>query len=74
MINKYSDLVKRVALKAGDERASKCGFDLLNSIDDRKMLDKKLSAWERYLLEFETGVGQIDTERDGVWVPAIEEK
>lgn len=64
---KYAELIKRVAREKGDERSSKCGYDLFMGIvkgDSKKRYD----AWIDYLKEVDS---HTDEERDGVWVPAM---
>lgn len=63
-------LIKRVALQAGDERASKCGYDLMHAINDGTSGDIR-KAWERFLEEEIRGEVHIDTERHGAWVPSV---
>lgn len=69
-MKQYAEIVRRVAQEVGDERASKCGYDLLMGLSEGNAKDRA-KAWERYLEEHKTGDGHTDTERDGVWVPAI---
>ena len=67
----YAQFIKRVAQEKGDERASKCGYDLMMGFA-RGDVAKRVGAWERYLKETEAQ-GHVDSERDGVWAPAIAE-
>ncbi len=67
MTIKYANLIKRLALEKGDERASKCGYDLFMGMNDGTA-EQRFQAWEDYLAATN---GHADTERDGVWVPAI---
>lgn len=65
-----ADLIQRVEKQAGNERASKCGYDLMHAINDGTTGDIR-KVWERFLAEKSRGEGHTDTERHGVWVPAI---
>lgn len=69
-MEKYADIVRRVSQEVNDERAAKCGYDLLKGLE-RGDAKKRAQAWKRYLQECKDGEGHTDTERDGVWVPAI---
>jgi hypothetical protein len=62
----YADVVRRVAFCLGDERASKCGYDLLMGLVDGDAM-KRAQAWERAMADKKYTVTQ---ERNGVWVPA----
>ena len=64
-----ANLVRSIALEFGDERASKCGYDLLMGMSNGTYKKRK-KAWEDYLKEGKDGC-HTETERDGVWVPAI---
>lgn len=66
----YADLIKKVAQEVNDERASKCGYDLMMGLQKGNHKDRA-KAWERYLVEVKNNEGHCDEERDGVWVPAI---
>ena len=61
-----ADLVKRVAGKAGFERAAVCSVDCLLQWEDG-LLDDTIVAWERFLVKDEG----IISNRHGAWVPAI---
>lgn len=68
--HKYADLVRTIAQAINDERASKCGYDLLMGLESGNVEDR-FTAWERYLDEHKNNQPHTDAERDGVWVPAI---
>ena len=69
----YADLVKAVALKCGEERGSKCGYDLLKGLAQGDV-ELRAQAWRDFLQDYPNGVGaSAETERDGVWVPVIPE-
>ena len=64
----HAALIAAVAKEKGEERAAKCGYDLMQGLvkgDDQE----RAEAWS-HCLKQPTGCG-IDAERDGVWVPAI---
>ena len=63
---KYAELIKTVALKKGEERGCKCGFDLMMGIH-KGDLKKRVEAWEGYL----ESEAWAEEDRDGIWVPAI---
>ena len=65
----YATLIKNIAQKYGDERASKCGYDLMLGLEYGNIDDREV-AWERYLAE-EKDSSHTDEERNGVWVPSI---
>ncbi len=66
-----AEIVKRVAMIAGDERSSKCGYDLFMGLE-KGDIDKRLKVWMIYIEDKKAGKTDfIDEERDGVWVPAI---
>lgn len=67
---RYADLIRRVAQTIGDERASKCGYDLFMGLHIGDVEDR-FRVWEDYLVEHVKGNGHTETLRDGVWVPAI---
>lgn len=67
---KYAELVAFIAAYTGEERASKCGYDLLRGIEKGNAEDR-YQAWICYIKEIKNKEGHTDTERDGVWVPAI---
>ena len=62
----YANLIKEVAIAKGDERASKCGYDLMCGIDEGNV-DERIKAWKKAL----HGEDNTQQERNGVWVPAI---
>lgn len=64
---KYTKLIARVAREKGDERSSKCGYDLMMGLVKGDSEDR-YDAWIRYLGEKDD---HTDEERDGIWVPAI---
>jgi hypothetical protein len=68
---KCAELVKQVAMIAGNERSSKCGYDLFMGLE-KGDIDKRLKVWTIYIEDKKAGKTDfIDVERDGVWVPAI---
>lgn len=69
-MEQYADMVRRVAQEIGDERASKCGYDLLMGLVEGNARGR-LKSWEIYLKEHERNDGHTETERNGVWVPAL---
>lgn len=64
-----AQLIQKVALEFGDERAAKCGYDLFNGMANGT-IKKRIKAWENYLREGKNG-SHTDEQRDGVWVPAV---
>lgn len=66
-MRKYATLVREVATQKGDERASKCGYDLFCGLATGNA-EKRYDAWIRFLKEKDD---HTDSNRDGVWVPAI---
>ena len=68
---KYAFLVRRVARKVNDERASKCGYDIMMGLSKGDVEDR-VEAWEDFLKDYPNGIGcSTQAERDGAWVPAI---
>lgn len=65
-----ANLVKLVSQTINDERAAKCAYDCLMQWNDGHLGDTIL-AWHRHLKEHKNNQGHTDTERNGVWVPAI---
>jgi len=63
-------LIKKVAQELGDERASKCAYDCLLQ-ENNGQLKETVAAWEGYIVDKKTNNGVTETERNGVWVPAI---
>jgi hypothetical protein len=59
---KYANLIKRISQERTAERAEKCGYDLFMGLSQGDA-EKRYEAWIDYL--------NTDTQRDGVWVPAI---
>lgn len=68
--NHYAVLIQKVSQEISDERGSKCGYDLMMGLVAGNHGDRA-KAWEDYLEQHKTKQGHTDTERDGVWVPAI---
>ena len=66
----YANLIKKVAVEKNDERASKCGYDILMGLagEDGGKVKDRVKAWERFLTE---KTMHNEEERNGVWVPAI---
>jgi hypothetical protein len=56
-MEKYADIVRRVSQEVNDERAAKCGYDLLKGLE-RGDAKKRAQAWKRYLQECKDGEGQ----------------
>jgi len=67
---KYANLVKNISQFVSDERGSKCGYDLLMGFYKGDE-EQRYKAWIRYLAEVRDKKDHVDSERDGVWVPAI---
>ncbi len=63
-------LVRQISLEISDERASKCAYDCLMQWDSG-CLDETILAWQRYIQEFKDKSGHCETQRHGIWVPAI---
>ena len=63
----YANLVARVAREKGNERSSKCGYDLFMGLVEGN-INKRFDAWKNYLLEDDSHNSE---ERNGIWVPAI---
>lgn len=66
----YAELIKNVALELGDERASKCGYDLMMGLS-LGTDEKRAKAWRDYIVERKNENESNEELRDGVWVPAI---
>jgi len=64
----FAQLTREVAEKKNDERAAKCGYDLLMGLA-RGDADERAKAWKDWL-EDDSG-SETTCERDGVWVPAV---
>lgn len=72
----YANLIKEVSIRLGDEKGSKCGYDLFMGLiceDPKKSINKRYKAWKDLLIEIEKdpNCGRREEERDGVWVPSI---
>ncbi len=65
-----TDLVRQISLEISDERASKCAYDCLMQWDSG-YLDETILAWQGYIQEVKSKSGHCETQRNGVWVPAI---
>ena len=65
-----ADLIKRVALEVNDERASKCAYDCLLQWEQGH-LSETMKVWEKFILDHKNNLPQTQTQRNGVWVPAI---
>ena len=65
----YANLIKDTAFKYGDERASKCGYDLMIGLHKGNDA-QRAEAWARYFNEDKDG-SHTDEEREGCWCPAI---
>lgn len=71
--NNYPGVVKHFAVNLKDnETAAKAGYDLLMGLN-KGDIDARFKAWVRYIKEVENNEPHVDSQRDGVWVPAIEE-
>ena len=66
----YAMLIREVAQKQDDERASKCGYDLLIGLASGDV-DDRVRAWRAWLDAPDSPAGHVQEQRDGVWVPAI---
>jgi hypothetical protein len=64
---KIAELVKKIDLTLGSERAAKCGYDCLLQWNEGE-LDKTIKVWELFLKD---GKCENQQQRHGVWVPAI---
>ena len=65
---KCAELVRDIALEFGDERASKCGYDLLNGMANGSF-KKRFNAWVDYLKEGKNGSHtdeQIDNDQPAI--------
>ena len=60
-MRKCAALVREIATQKGDERASKCGYDLFCGMAAGDV-EKRYDAWIRFLEEKD---GHTDEERDG---------
>lgn len=69
-MKKYAYLIRKVAQEVNDERASKCGYDLMMGLEKGNHKNRA-EAWERYINELKDNDSHTDEERDGCWVPAI---
>jgi len=68
---RYAALIRDVARTASEERAAKCGFDLMCGLAAGDS-DKRENSWKAYLVNYVKGQSITEEEeRDGVWVPAI---
>lgn len=65
----YARLIREVTKSRGDERAAKCGYDLMCGLEEGNA-DDRARAWKYYLKQPADGP-QTDGLRNGVWVPAI---
>jgi hypothetical protein len=70
VIKGYAELIYKISHLVGDERSAKCGYDLFMGLADGTH-KKRAKAWNRYIDECLNDSDHVDTERDGVWVPAI---
>jgi hypothetical protein len=61
-----ADLVKRVACKAGFERAAVCSVDCLLQWKEG-LLEDTIVAWDGFLVKDDG----VTSNRHGAWVPAI---
>lgn len=66
----YAKLIRKIAQEISDERAAKCGYDLMLGLAAGNSEDRA-KAWETYLVDLKNNNSTCDEERDGVWVPAI---
>jgi len=68
--NECAALIREVAQTVNDERASKCGYDLMLALKTDSV-DDYMVAWRRYIKEHKSNEPHNDEQRNGVWVPAI---
>lgn len=66
----YAALIKEVATTVSEERASKCGYDLMMGLS-LGTDEKRAKAWRDYIVERKNEKELNEELRDGVWVPAI---
>ena len=68
---KYAAVIRQVAHEHGDERSSKCGYDLMMGLVNGNAEDR-FRAWKGWLENGGAGARTSTTEqRDGCWVPAV---
>lgn len=67
---RIADLIKKVHLTEGADRAAYCGYDCMLQWE-KGLLDDTIAAWERSVEETKRGEGHTDTNRNGIWAPAI---
>lgn len=68
---KYANIVRNITELVSQERGAKCGYDLWMGYQ-KGDIDTRYGAWVRYLAEHRNKQPHSETERDGVWVPAIQ--
>lgn len=64
---KAANQLQLIATTISDERASKFGYDMLHGLIEGDA-DERYDAWIDWMEDPDMG---CDTERNGVWVPAI---
>ncbi len=70
-MKKASSLAMSIAQHVSDERSSKFGYDMMCGLVQGDFVDR-LNAWiDWYNNHMQGDTSSIDSERDGVWVPAI---
>ena len=69
-VQEFAALVRQISEEKGDERASKCGYDLLMGLA-KGDATYRFRAWKEWLVS--NFADETTTERDGAWVPAISE-
>ena len=67
---RYASLIREVSVKKNDERAAKCGYDLLMGLA-KGDVDDRAVAWYDWLQDSDGPSGTTQEQRDGAWVPAI---
>ena len=69
---RYAEMVRIVVQKCGADAGARCGYDLLMGLH-KDNVNQRYLAWTRHVDEEARKMPHTDTQRDGVWVPAIEE-
>lgn len=65
-----AELIKEVDINCGSERAAKCAYDCLYQWEAGQ-LKETMDVWKSYIIEHKNKSGHTETERNGIWVPAI---
>jgi len=69
-LEQIADLIRRVSVQSGDKRGGYCGFDLMLQWRAGK-LKETMAVWEKDLISRAAGQPEPQTDRNGIWVPAI---